>query len=242
MQRLPLELAEGRDTIDPVQGSANQIHTGLSGSDQSLLACRKCRRLVKQLAKLRLSYPDYWNRPVPASLGSDASTINPIVDTLIVDTPILIVGLAPGMHGANKTGKPFVGDASGELLHATLKQLELQDKVIITNAVKCLPIKNLPNMKEVKNCSQYLVQELERHARQPTPVVFSLGGVAHRAVIGAMGLRQADYSFRHKAVHNLQKLTLVNSYHCSRYNTHTGRLTPAMFKSALAKAKALARL
>ena len=157
------------------------------------------------------------------------------------DAAILIVGLAPGIHGANRTGVPFVGDASGNLLHATLTELDLVEQVVITNAVKCLPIKNLPSSREVKNCSKYLVRELNRHALNENPVVFALGGVAHRAIIAAQGLRQSDYAFTHGTVHRLADMSLINSYHCSRYNTQTGRLTPAMLKRTLSKAKKLAQ-
>ena len=195
---------------------------------QCLLECRKCSRLVNQLNRLRVHHPDYWNRPVPASGSADAA--------------ILIVGLAPGLHGANRTGVPFVGDASGNLLHATLAELELMGQVIITNAVKCLPVKNLPSSREVKNCSKYLVHELNHHVQNKHHVVFALGGVAHRAIIAALGSRQADYPFSHGAVHRLVGISLVNSYHCSRYNTQTGRLTPAMFKWAMEKAKALVEM
>ena len=200
-----------------------------SDNGRALLNCCRCRRLANQFSKLRRDYPEYWNRPVP---GAGLIDIN--------KARILILGLAPGLHGANKTGKPFVGDASGDLLHSTLAELELEDKVFITNAVKCLPIKNLPNGREVKNCSVHLVKELEVYIKQERPVVFVLGGVAHKAVIAALGLRQADYPFGHGLVHMLPRLSLVNSFHCSRYNTQTGRLTPKMFRKALAKAKSLA--
>ena len=192
---------------------------------QPLLECRKCRRLANQLKRLRESYPDYWNLPVPATGSAEAG--------------ILIVGLAPGLHGANRTGVPFAGDDSGKLLQKTLVELDLVGQVSITNAVKCLPIKNLPSSLEVKNCAKYLVYELERHLHNRNPVVFAMGGVAHRAIIAALALRQIDYPFSHGAVHLLSDMSLVSSYHCSRYNTHTGRLTPEMFKMALTKAKAL---
>jgi len=196
--------------------------------DEQLQSCRKCRRLSNQLKRLRESHPDYWNRPVPAA-GDAASTI-------------LIVGLAPGMHGANKTGEPFVGDASGNLLNQALDQLDLRHRVRITNAVKCLPIKNLPSAKEVKNCSSFLAAELEFHLEKPHPVVFALGGLAHKAVIATLGLRQVDFPFGHGHVHHHERLALVDSYHCSRYNTQTGRLTLPMFLDALGKAQELARL
>ena len=196
--------------------------------DEQLQACKKCRRLSNQLTRLRESHPDYWNRPVPAA--GDATS------------PILVVGLAPGMHGANKTGKPFVGDASGQLLNQALDQLGLQRRVRITNAVKCLPIKNLPSAKEVRNCSFFLAAELEAHLTKPNPVVFALGGLAHKAVIATLGLRQADCTFGHGHVHQHGHLWIVDSYHCSRYNTQTGRLTLPMFLDALGKAQQLARL
>ena len=189
--------------------------------------CRKCRRLTAQHKRLRDSHPDYWNLPVPASGPENAS--------------VLIVGLAPGMHGANRTGQPFTGDASGNLLHATLESLGLTDRVRITNAVKCLPLKNQPSGQEVRNCSGFLRQELDQLISAPGPVVLALGGVAHRAVIAALGLRQADYKFGHGAVHQLVQCTLVDSYHCSRYNTQTGRLTPSMFSSALTTVRDLAQ-
>lgn len=192
----------------------------------SLLSCRKCPRLANQLKYLRDSHPDYWNQPVAASGPARAS--------------ILIVGLAPGMHGANKTGLPFTGDASGDLLYQTLDALDLSRSVRITNAVKCLPVKNLPSGREVTNCSGYLAEELETHKLNRSATVLALGGVAHRAVVRATGLRQVDYPFRHGAAHQLQDFILVNSYHCSRYNTQTGRLTASMFMDVLKKVRTIA--
>ena len=139
-----------------------------SSTHQSLLNCRKCRRLANQLKRLRDYHPEYWNLPVPGTGSAEAA--------------ILIVGLAPGLHGANRTGVAFVGDDSGKLLHETLVELNLIGQVSITNAVKCLPIKNLPSSLEVKNCAKYLVYELERHLQNTHPVVFALGGVAHKAI------------------------------------------------------------
>ena len=154
------------------------------------------------------------------------------------DPALLIVGLAPGMHGANRTGMPFTGDASGELLFRVLDETDLTDRVRITNAVKCLPVRNLPSATEIRNCSRFLVDELRDHA--PT-VVLALGGVAHRAIIAALGLRQADYPFGHGHTHTLPEFVLVDSYHCSRYNTQTGRLTHAMFLEVIRQAGSLAR-
>lgn len=141
----------------------------------------------------------------------------------------MIIGLAPGMHGANKSGVPFVGDASGNLLGEVLKASGLAGRVMITNAVKCLPLKNLPSSREVKNCSRFLASEIEAHQVNARPVLLLLGGVAHGATISALGGRQSDYPFAHGAVHVMDDLTLVDSYHCSRYNTQTGRLTYQMF-------------
>ncbi|MDA0977690.1 MAG: uracil-DNA glycosylase [Proteobacteria bacterium] len=147
------------------------------------------------------------------------------------DASILVVGLAPGLKGANRTGIPFSGDASGDLLHATLDRLSLRDQVRITNAVKCLPIRNLPSGREVKSCSKHLLPELQAHACQPNGVVIALGGVAHRAILSSLGLKQKDHVFSHHAVHELPGFLLIDTYHCSRYNTQTGRLTPTMFEA-----------
>lgn len=141
----------------------------------------------------------------------------------------MVVGLAPGMHGANRTGVPFTGDASGDLLFDMLGELDLIDRVFITNAVKCLPVANLPSGREVVNCARFLAGELEQHASRDNATLLVLGGVAHRAVVRTLGYRQVDYPFAHGATHHLESLQLIDSYHCSRYNTQTGRLTRAMF-------------
>lgn len=184
-------------------------------ANRKLLACRKCRRLSNQFSRLRDSHPDYWNKPVAAS-GADSCSL-------------MIIGLAPGMHGANRSGVPFVGDSSGNLLSEVLKASGLAGRIKITNAVKCLPIKNLPSSREVKNCSRFLIREIEAHQLNTTPVLLLLGGVAHRATISALGGKQSDYPFAHGAIHVMDEVTLVDSYHCSRYNTQTGRLTYQMF-------------
>ena len=148
------------------------------------------------------------------------------------------------MHGANKTGQPFVGDASGELLYRSLDRFKITTQVRITNAVKCLPVKNLPNSTEVKNCSRFLQSELFEHMTVKNAVVLALGGVAHRAVISALGLRQVDHPFGHGVIHQLDQpsgqLTLVDSYHCSRYNTQTGRLTEDMFLEVVRQVRDIA--
>lgn len=177
---------------------------------EQLGRCARCARMRRHFRALRKSHPDYWNRPVPPS-GEPGSRL-------------LIVGLAPGMHGANRTGEPFVGDAAGDLLFSVLDTLDLRDSVCITNAVKCLPVKNLPNGSEIALCQRFLRDEvIGREA------ILALGGVAHRAVLRALDERQAAYPFAHGNIHRIDGIALVDSYHCSRYNTQTGRLTEAMF-------------
>jgi uracil-DNA glycosylase family 4 len=182
-------------------------------------------------------FPEYYCRPVP-----------PFGD---VAARLLIVGLAPGMHGANRTGRPFTGDHAGILLYETLhkfgfssraESLSADDGLTlldcrITNAVKCLPPDNKPVGAEINTCNRFLANELDTVA--PGSVVLALGGIAHRAVVKACGLRQADYKFAHAADHDLGNFHMLDSYHCSRYNTNTGRLTPAMFDAVFAKAKGM---
>jgi uracil-DNA glycosylase len=161
---------------------------------------------------------------------------------------LLIVGLAPGMHGANRTGRPFTGDHAGLLLYESLYRLGLASGATsvarddglemrncrITNAVKCLPPANKPTPAEVRTCRQWLAAEL---ADSRPKVVLALGRIAHDGVLDALGLRRSAYRFAHGAMHrpNGQPL-LVNSYHCSRYNTQTRRLTAAMFMEVLSTA------
>lgn len=199
----------------------------------------RCPRLAAFLAELKTSHPDYWNAPV-AAFGDP-------------DSRLLIIGLAPGKHGANASGRPFTGDFAGILLYQTLYDLALATlpkstsaddglKLLgcrITNAVKCLPPQNKPTTLEVQTCNRYLASELESLPRGG--VFLALGGLAHRAVIRALRLKQSRYVFGHGAVHDLgDGRWLVDSYHCSRYNTQTRRLTPAMFRDAVARAKQLA--
>lgn len=164
---------------------------------------------------------------------------------------LLIVGLAPGMHGANRTGRPFTGDYAGILLYRTLFDLGLSNRptsesaddglvlkgVRISNAVKCLPPQNKPEPGEIRNCNPYLAHEI---AALPADCrLLALGTIAHRAVLLAYGLRLKDYPFAHGAAHLLPDgRRLTDSYHCSRYNTQTRRLTDAMFRQAVAEALA----
>ena len=190
--------------------------------------CTLCPRLAALRAGLRAEYPDWHNAPVP-SFGT-------------ADARLLIVGLAPGMKGANRTGRPFTGDYAGDLLYATLTRfgfteghyaaraddgLALRD-CRITNAVRCLPPENKPNGAEAKACRLFLADEIASMPR--LRVVLALGTLAHAAVLRTLGLRVAATPFRHGALHDLPEgCTLADSYHCSRYNTNTGRLTEAMF-------------
>jgi uracil-DNA glycosylase family 4 len=189
---------------------------------------------------MRQSHPGYHNRPVPAFGDAGAR--------------LLIVGLAPGMHGANASGRPFTGDHAGILLYRTLFELGLATAAEsiaaddplrlrgcrITNAVKCLPPENKPTGSEIRSCNEFLKCEL---ARLPRPsVIVALGGVAHRAILMAAGLKQSAYSFGHGREHELAGLGwLLDSYHCSRYNTQTGRLTSSMFMQVLKRASQLSR-
>jgi len=194
--------------------------------------CPRCPRLVGFRLANRAALPDFHNAPVPAFGGFDAR--------------LLIVGLAPGLRGANRTGRPFTGDYAGDLLYATLLEEGLAagrygrdpgDGLIllgvrITNAVRCVPPENKPETTEIRHCNAFLAAELAalRHLR----AILSLGGVSHGAVLAALGLRKSPWPFRHGAQHRLPNgLVLADSYHCSRYNTNTGRLTPAMFSAVV---------
>ena len=199
--------------------------------------CRACPRLAGFLDEVNERYPGYFCKPVPP-FGDDAARF-------------LIVGLAPGMHGANRTGRPFTGDHAGVLLYETLHRFGFSthsestaaDDALklrncrITNAVKCLPPGNKPVGAEINTCNAYLARELD--SMPAGSVVLALGGIAHRAIIKAIGGRQADYKFAHAAVHELEPFRLLDSYHCSRYNTNTGRLTTEMFEGIFAQAREL---
>jgi uracil-DNA glycosylase family 4 len=195
--------------------------------------CRQCPRLASFLDTVKIKEPTYFAKPVPA-FG--------------VENPkLLIVGLAPGMHGANRTGRPFTGDCAGVLLYETLYQfgyasapvsVSADDGLVlndcrITNAVKCLPPDNKPTGEEVNICNQYLAAELDGLSTNTT--ILALGNVAHLAVLKALGLKVGAYKFGHAARHALPNgQVLYDSYHCSRYNTQTKRLTEAMFHQVFA--------
>jgi len=193
-----------------------------------LLACRACPRLASHLQELRVRHPSWHNRPVP-SLGPE-------------DAPLLLLGLAPGRLGANRTGVPFVGDHSANWLCERLRAAGLIDgngapvHIRISNAVKCLPPKNLPTTDEINRC----VQRWTAHEFEQPAVVFALGRIAHDAVLRALKLRLSHYRFAHGAVHHFPNLVMVDSFHPSPLNTQTGRLSAADFDSALGIAMTLA--
>lgn len=191
--------------------------------------CRDCPRLAKFLDDVRAKHPDYYARPV-VPFGAKKPAL-------------LIVGLAPGMHGANRSGRPFTGDFAGILLYQTLHKFGFASAPVsvhrddglklidcrITNAVKCLPPQNKPETSEIKQCNRYLADELGTLPKGA--VILALGGIAHQAVLLATGEKRSSHPFAHAAQHKLANgLVLVDSYHCSRYNTQTRRLTPAMFE------------
>ena len=192
-------------------------------------ACRLCPRLARHLDGVRETHPRYHARPV-APFGPARARL-------------LIVGLAPGMHGANRTGRPFTGDHAGILLYETLHRYGFAscpvsehardglrlDGCRITNAVKCLPPENRPLPDEVRRCNGYLRAELETLPARAA--ILALGVVAHGAVLAALGAKGTAHPFRHGTRHELARgIALFDSYHCSRYNTQTRRLTPAMFR------------
>ena len=196
----------------------------------TLATCTACPRLAAFLAASRARYPGYFCRPVPA-FGAERPRL-------------FIVGLAPGLHGANRTGRPFTGDFAGVLLYETLHafgyasrplSLAADDGLVLTgcrisNAVKCVPPENKPETPEIKRCNAYLKDELA--ALPVDTALLALGLVAHKAVLLALGLKQSGYPFGHGAVHLLPgRGRLHDSYHCSRYNTQTHRLTPEMFRA-----------
>lgn len=198
--------------------------------------CGLCPRLVAFRAANRRKFPDFFNAPVP-SFGDPLARL-------------LVVGLAPGLKGANRTARPFTGDYAGLLLYPTLIEfgfargsfdarpddgLQLEG-AMVTNAVRCVPPANKPEGAEAKTCRQFLAARIA--ALPKLEVLFLLGRVAHENTLSALGARRAEHPFGHGAVHEVGGYRLVDSYHCSRYNVNTGRLTPDMFRQAFAKAAA----
>lgn len=194
--------------------------------------CALCERLVSFRQTNRNNEPSWHNAPV-ASFGPR-------------DAKALIVGLAPGLKGANRTGRPFTGDYAGDLLYATLLDVGLAEGRYgadpndglnlvgcrITNAVRCVPPQNKPTPAEIKTCRGFLSATLAEMSN--LRAILALGRIAHDSVVAATGARRAAHPFAHGAKHKLsEKLTLFDSYHCSRYNTNTGVLTPEMFQGVL---------
>ncbi|HEX7655849.1 MAG TPA: uracil-DNA glycosylase [Sphingomonas sp.] len=197
--------------------------------------CPRCPRLVAFRHDVREEHPDWWNAPVHA-FGDPGAWL-------------AIVGLAPGKHGANRTGRPFTGDYAGDLLFATLARFGFSEGVydaraddglrlsgaIILNAVKCLPPQNKPTPEEIRTCRPFLEAALA--ALPQVRVVIALGQIAHQSAVKALGGRLPKARFAHLAEHRLPDgRVLIDSYHCSRYNTNTGRLTPEMFETVFARA------
>jgi uracil-DNA glycosylase len=208
---------------------AGAIDAGEPGRD-----CALCPRLVAFRAAQRATSPASHNAPV-AAFGN-------------LDGRLLIVGLAPGLRGANRTGRPFTGDYAGDLLYATLRKfgfargdyaaraddgLTLID-CRITNAVRCVPPENKPETTEIAACGRFLAAEIAGLPR--LEAVLALGTIAHRSILSALGERRSAYAFAHGAMHRLSSgLVLADSYHCSRYNTNTAKLTTAMFEAVFAE-------
>ncbi len=196
--------------------------------------CPLCPRLCRYREHNRKQYPDFFNAPVP-SFGS-------------LDAPLLIVGLAPGLKGANQSGRPFTGDYAGIILYNALLKLgfargeykERADDGLtlvdcrITNAVRCVPPENKPEPSEIKNCNAFLKNEIA--AMPNLKLILSLGLISHNAVLGALGHKASHVKFAHGAAYRLSSLHLLDSYHCSRYNINTGRLTIPMFDAVMEKA------
>lgn len=194
--------------------------------------CGLCPRLVEFRLSNQQAHPDFFNGAVP-SFGSSKARF-------------LIVGLAPGLKGANQTGRPFTGDYAGDLLYATLDKfgfsrgtyaahrddgLELID-CMVTNAVRCVPPQNKPVGAEIAQCRPFFAARLA--AQSNLKAMVALGRIAHETILRTYGLKLADYKFVHGAAHDLGEVMLFDSYHCSRYNTNTGRLTTEMFEQVFA--------
>ena len=216
---------EAQSTAEPA--------SGVAFADPEF-ACSFCPRLSAFREANRARYPGFHNAPV-ASFGDDTASL-------------LIVGLAPGLKGANRTGRPFTGDYAGDLLYGTLHKFgfargsyaKSADDGLrlagcrITNAVRCVPPENKPTTAEIRTCGNFLARELAALPR--LRVVLALGTLAHGAVLSALGERKSRYPFRHGGTHALPNgLLLADSYHCSRYNTNTKRLTVEMFEAVFAE-------
>jgi uracil-DNA glycosylase len=197
--------------------------------------CPRCPRLVAFRQAWREKEPNWFNAPVP-SFGP-------------IDARLLIVGLAPGLRGANRTGRPFTGDYAGDLLYATLKEFGFaqgsyearsDDSLTlidcrITNAVRCVPPENKPTPQEIKTCRDFLTATIQEMTK--LRAIVALGRVAHETLVAAQSARRRDHPFTHGRAHAMGAIAVFNSYHCSRYNTNTGVLTPQMFREVFAQVR-----
>ncbi len=208
----------------------------MQGATEPGADCQLCPRLAAFRRDNRAAYPAFFNAPVPSFGGTGAR--------------LLIVGLAPGLQGANRTGRPFTGDYAGDLLYKTLNDFGFAKGVfkadpsdgltlvdcMITNAVRCVPPQNKPIGAEASTCRSFLAAQIGALPR--LKVLVALGKIAHDNVIAALGLRQVDHRFGHGNEHALSAgRVLIDSYHCSRYNTNTGVLTEPMFRDVFAKVR-----
>jgi uracil-DNA glycosylase family 4 len=198
--------------------------------------CPRCPRLVAFREAQRLREPTWFNAPVP-SFGP-------------LDAPLLIVGLAPGLQGANRTGRPFTGDWAGDLLYATLNEFgfsrgnydeRVDDGLVlvgcrISNAVRCVPPENKPIPVEIATCRDFLKEEMA--AMPKLRALVALGRIAHDSAVAALGAKKSAHAFTHGGAHKIGVFTLFSSYHCSRYNTNTGVLTPDMFRAVFKAVRA----
>ena len=202
--------------------------------------CPLCPRLAAFRHANQIKYPDWFNAPVPS--------FGPLTARL------LIAGLAPGLQGANRTGRPFTGDWAGDLLYATLLKHGLAKGVYderpddglelvgcrIANSVRCVPPQNKPEPGEIKTCRQFLISELE--VLPNVKVILALGKIAHDSTLKTLDAKISAHPFKHGGIYEIGKFTLISSYHCSRYNTNTGVLTTRMFEDVVEKARSLAGL
>jgi len=199
--------------------------------------CRKCPRLAEFLDEQRELRPDYYNGPVPNFYSADPK--------------LIVIGLAPGMHGANRTGRPFTGDWAGDLLYAALDKYGFStgeydkraddgvvlQQAVITNVVRCLPPQNKPNASEINTCRD-LYHKSQLEALPDAKVLLCLGKISHDSTVRALGLRLATHKFGHGTEYmDPQGRTILSSYHCSRYNTNTKRLTEDMFYKVFKRAR-----
>lgn len=218
-----------------MQNFCAELVQGMLGDDMTFTApshdCNLCPRLLAFHQANRVEFPTFHNGPVP-SFGA-------------LDAELLVVGLAPGLKGANRTGRPFTGDYAGLVLYSALQQSGFASGVYdpekmqsggdgfvlhncrITNAVRCVPPQNKPETSEIKQCNSFLKTEIA--AMPSLRVILTLGLISHKAVLQALGRKQSAFAFSHGAEHRAGELRVINSYHCSRYNINTGTLTQAMF-------------